>query len=314
VNHSSQPGINTTVLLGKKRSITTSMTKVIAHQYARDIIMVPRKSYVLDTSLYYIGGREKRMKSPYSDPFKILKSRMVLAQEDVPTIIGQSLVVNINESLQRRSEGFNWGGRLNGRGSFMDFVGNLKPKHPGMINFSTDFSGHDNNVTENEIIVGMGLLRCCYPEGDEIDRLFYYITSSLVFKRVVAPDSHIIYELSKGLPTGHSFTSILTTICAYMKISVAIQKTHKKKHIKDTHLQGAGDDWNGLTHKRYLKQVSDHINKFSGAKCDPFEENSGLITDDLEVGKPTFLKKNYKHGLIAWNQPEFFVNLSYPTS
>lgn len=314
VNHKSYPGLNTGWLLGKRRNITTQYTKPFAKAYVRDIIMHKRNGYVLDTSLYHVGGREKRLSIPYSKDYKTVKTRVTLSPEDVPTIIGQSVIVNINESLQKLAKGFNWGGRLNGRGQFLKFVSDLKPKNDLETNFNTDFSGHDNNVTEEEMVTGIALLRCCYPESESIDRLFFYITSSLVFKRIVSPESNIIYELSKGLPTGHSFTSLLTTITAYLKISTAITKVIPSDKIKNTFLQGAGDDWNGLMPKQYLSKVSDHINRYSGATCDSFLENSGSIILDRDDNKPTFLKKNYKNGLIAWNRKELFTNYSYPTS
>lgn len=314
VNHTSSPGINTKNLIGPKRSVTTSRTKPVAYQYARDIIQVPRNNYVVDTSLYSVGGREKKIIIPYKTPYKQIKTRVTLNQEDIPTIIGQSVVVLINESLQKISEGFNWGGRINGRGRYLDLISNLKCKDGYTTNFNTDFSGHDNSVTERQMVVGMSLLRCCFPICDKIDRIFYYILSSLVFKRIVLPESNLVYELSKGLPTGHSFTSILTTITAYMKISTAINKVIPKSEIKETHLQGAGDDWCGVMPIKYLSAVSTHINTFSGAKCDDFSINANSILSNKTYPLPTFLKKKYTSYGLSWYIPELFTNLSYPTS
>jgi hypothetical protein len=316
VNRDSFPGLNTGLLLGKKRKITTPFTKPIAMQYARDIIMVPRDRYVVDTSLYHVGGREKRVNCKYGES-KEVKTRITLSPEDVPTIIGQSIVVPIIESLQKLAAGMNWAGRLNGRGQFKDLVNGVSlenKKH--MTNANTDFSGHDNHVNEKEMVFGMALLRCCFPEGDSIDRLFYYIMSSLICKRIVSPESHIIYEIWKGLPSGHTFTSILTTITAYLKIGVAINEvnSYDVSRIKETYLQGAGDDWVGRFHKDNISEISKHINEYSGASCDDFALDSGDITIDAESGRPTFLKKAYKHGLIAWNRFELFINYAYPTS
>lgn len=314
VNHSSSPGIDTKNTFGNKRSISTPFTKPIAEQFCRDIVMVPRNGYVVDTSLWFVGGREKRIKSAYNNPYKPAASRVTLCQEDVPTIIGQSVIVLINESLQKLAKGFNWGGRLNGIGQFLDFIEVLKPINNEFTNFSTDFVGHDNRVTHEEMVTGVSLLRCCFPECDSLDRLFYYILSSLTHKRIVLPESLIIYEIDKGLPTGHSFTSLLTTICAYMKIATAMNKIMPVNELRYTHLQGAGDDWNGVVKSKYLKSISDEINLNSGGECAPFDVDANSILANLDEGKPTFLKKNYKNGVIAWNQVELFTNYSYPTS
>lgn len=322
VNHTSFNGLNTSSAFGGKRSLSTRFTKPAAYHYCKDVIMKPRGEYILDTSLYHVGGREKKVVSPYETSYKEVRTRVTLCQEDVPTIIGQSVCMHIMESLQKLSEGFNWGGRINGRGNFLNFINNLKieeinltkTRYDKLTNFMTDFSGHDNNVSREQIIFGMGLLRCCYPESKEIDRVFFYILSSLVRKRVVLPDSKFVYEITKGIPSGHSFTAILTTVCAYVTIATAIAKVVPKDEICDTHLQGAGDDWNGRLHSKYLKPVSDHINIFSGSKCDVLYVNNNSIILNADANKPTFLKKNYKFGLIAWNKVELFTNYSYPTS
>lgn len=316
VNKSSFPGLNTSKLVGKRREISTPFTKPIAQEYARDVIMAPRHRYVVDTSLLHVGGREKRVNCNYGEA-KEVKTRTTLSPEDVPTIIGQSVVVLINESLQKLAKGFNWGGRVNGRGQYMDLVEGLSVKNDSdCINANTDFSGHDNHVNEKEMVFGMAMLRCCFPEGDGIDRIFIYILSSLVCKRVVSPESNIVYEIWKGLPSGHTFTSILTTITAYLKIGVAVNEVYNydPDKINKTFLQGAGDDWVCKFLKKDLSKISEHINKYSGATCDDFTINANDLTVDLEEGRPTFLKKAYKYGTIAWNRAELFINYAYPTS
>lgn len=315
VNHKSFTGVRTSRLFGRKRLNSTRFTKPMAHQYVRDIIMAPRKHYVLDTSLYYVGGREKRVIVPYGTTKNDIGTRCVLAQEDVSTIIGQSVVVKINESLQRLAEGFNWGGRINGRGKFLELLNNLDCKaDASMTNANTDFSGHDNRVNENEIVVAMAWLRNCFDECPKIDRLFMYLLSSLVFKRVVLPESKLIYEFERGLPTGHSFTSILTTMTAYMKQATAIEKVCTHDELQKTYLQGAGDDWINKLPIAKLKAISDEINLNSGAICDDFSINSNDMRTLDDDRRPTFLKKAYISGGIAWNKLELFINYSFPTS
>lgn len=82
-----------------------------------------------------------------------------MGQEDVPTLIGQSVAKLINESLQFMNDGFNWGGRFNGRRNFIKLLDNLNVnKRNDLINFGTDFSGHDNWVTEQQIVVAFAIL------------------------------------------------------------------------------------------------------------------------------------------------------------
>jgi hypothetical protein len=313
VNGKAYPGVMTSRLFGSKRSISTPFTKGGAHQFAK--LIMESKDYTVDKSLTYVGGREKRNKTTVSEDFKKIKIRITLGQEDIPTMIGQSLAKTINESLQMVNDGFNWGGRFNGRSNFLTFLDRLNiNKSPGLINFSTDFSGHDNGVSEEQIVVAFSLIRSCFQEDPKLDKLFYYVMSGMIFKRIVLPESKLIYEISKGIATGHSFTSLITTLCAYGTISTAMSKIIPPEHLCNTHLQGAGDDWNGVCHKDYLNAVSDEINLNSGSKCDNFGDLKGNIVDDKTEGKPTFLKKTYMYGLLGWNDFELFTNLIYPTS
>jgi len=312
VNGKAYPGVMTSKLIGPKRNRTTSATKTFAHQYSNIII---NKTYVLDKSLTYVGGREKRNKTSITVPFKQIATRVTLAQEDVPTLIGQSVAKTFNESMQKLEDGFNWGGRLNGRSNFRKLIDVLSvDKHPDLINFSTDFSSHDANVSEEQIVVAFGMIRLCFPECHKLDKLFYYIMSGMIFKRIVLPESRFIYEITKGVATGHSFTSIITTLCAYGTISTAISKIVPPSEIHKTHLQGAGDDWNGVMPEKYLDDVSHEINTNSGSKCDNLRDLSGDLRSDKLEGKPTFLKKTYMYGLLGWNDFELFINLMTPTS
>lgn len=315
VNHTSFNGLRTSRAFGKKRAKSTPFTKPIARDYAKHVISkVGRKEYVLDTSLWHVGGRGKRVICPIGEK-KEIRTRAILCQEDIPTLIGQSVVVNINEKLQHLAEGFNWGGRLNGRSQYLDLVNALDTKgDPLWRNFGIDFSQHDNRVSKEQIVFAMGLLRCCYPEGEAMDRIFIYILSSLVHKRVVLPESNLIYQISKGIPSGHTFTSILTTCTAYLTISTAISKVVPKELISKTHLQGAGDDWVGKLPGYLFSEVTKEICDNSGSQCDDLNDSKGLLVDNHDGDKPTFLKKSYKCGTIAWNPVELYNGYSYPTS
>jgi len=243
VNPKAHPGVSTSRLIASKRGRTTPITKRSAYDLVKKVILPGVK--LIDRSLLYVGGREKRNIAELTDHCKELKSRCVIGYEDVPTLIGQSVVKPINESLQRLEKGFNWGGRINGRQNFMKLVDELdihKNKRKDEIDFGTDFEQHDNNVSEEQNIVTFAALRLCYPEGEEMDNLFYYLLSGIVLKRIVLPESNLIYEITKGIASGHAFTSISTTVNAFLTLSTAMNKVLPSCELKRTRLQGAGDD------------------------------------------------------------------------
>jgi hypothetical protein len=311
VNPKANPGVNTSKLFGGRRKTSTGFTKGSAYALAKALM---RGTQVVDKSLVHIGGREKRNTFPL-DGVKTVKTRITCGQEDVPTLIGQSLVTPFNKSLQMLNCGFNWGGRINGRRNFKQLVDMLDCKDlPDFINANTDFNGHDNGVDENKIVVAFALIRVCFPKGSEFDRLFYYVMSGMIFKRLVLPESGLIYEVTKGVLTGHSFTSIITTVCAFITLSTSVNESIRPEDKSKVRLQGAGDDWIMRIPKYGLHVLRDFVNKYSGNTCDSMYDSAGDLKKTFPYVFPTFLKKHYLYGLLAWNVPELFTNFSYPTS
>jgi hypothetical protein len=311
VNPKANPGVNTSRVFGTRRNTSTGFTKGSAYNLAKAMM---RGTLVFDKSLIHVGGREKRNNFPLFGR-KDAKSRITCGQEDVPTLIGQSLVTPFNKSLQMMNTGFNWGGRINGRSNFKQLVNMLDcSDDDNFTNANTDFNGHDNKVDENKIVVAFALLRICFPPGKGIDNMFYYALSGMVFKRLVLPESGLIYEVTKGVLSGHSFTSIITTICAFITLSTSVNDSIRAEDKVKVRLQGAGDDWIMKLPKYGLHILRDYVNKYSGNTCDDMHIDSGDLKGVYPSRFPTFLKKHYLFGLLAWNVNELFTNLAYPTS
>lgn len=313
INPKANSGILTTILVGGKRKSTTRMTKVIAHNYAKKIMC--SKEQILDKSLSYVGGREKRVKyDPNNVGVKDLKTRIIIGQEDIPTLIAQSLARHINEALQNIDDGFNYGGRVNGRSNFLKFRDMFKCVKFDEVNVNVDFSGHDNKVMEDAIVAAMGMLRLCFEESEEIDKLFYYVMSSLIFKRIVLPESGFIYEISKGVSTGHGLTSIITTLCSYGTFSTSLLNVCKTKEELDrTWMVMAGDDVMLKLPVHLLDKLQKEIDTNSGHVIDNLHENSGYLDSYNDKMMCTFLKKSYAFGHFCWNSPELYHNLINPT-
>lgn len=313
INPKANSGLWTGEKVGRLRRTSTQFTKYAALLHAKRVMTsdVP----ILDRSLIKLGGREKRNVFALNET-KAAKARLTFGQEDIPTLIGQSIAKQFNESMQILGKGFNWGGRINGRQKFLDLVDGLTcDKTKGEINVNTDFSGHDNDVCEESIVMAFAVIYACFDECDKLRNLFYYVMSGMIFKRVVLPESNLIYEISKGVMSGHAFTSIVTTLCAYMTISTAINKVAQPEQISRTYLQGAGDDWIMKLNVGIRNLVHRNIEKYSSNSCTNFGKASGYLENDsLYDYIPTFLKKQYIGGLIGWNEAELYTNLSYPTS
>jgi len=106
------------------------------------------------------------------------------------------------------------------------------------------------------------------------------------------PDSGLIYEISKGIATGHGFTSILTTLCSYGTLATAINLTAPKE-VNRTVLRMAGDDVTGKMPAYMLSGVNYIISKESGHTMDDIEVGSGFFDTLNRNMRCTFLKKKY---------------------
>jgi hypothetical protein len=311
VNPKANPGFNTSKLFGRQRRRSVRYTKSSAYNL---VMAMKGGKRVVDRSLVHIGGREKR--NMYGMATKEAKTRVTCGQEDVPTLIGQSVVTPYNKSLQMMNDGFNWGGRINGRSNFKKLLEriDISGREEDLTNANTDFKNHDSDVDEAKIVLAFAVIRASFPICPFIDKVFFYCLSGMVFKRLVLPESGLVYEVTKGVLTGHAFTSIVTTISAYITLATSINLAIPRKDICDTALQGAGDDWITKLPTKYLSYLDYFINKFSGHSIDSLFDSSGRVTDMYPNRFPTFLKKHYLLGTIAWNVNELFTNLSYPTS
>jgi hypothetical protein len=65
------------------------------------------------------------------------------------------------------------------------------------------------------MVVAFAIIRQCVPLNRAMDNLIYYICSSVIDKFILI-DPGLLFKLTKGLPSGHPFTSIINTVCNWV--------------------------------------------------------------------------------------------------
>ena len=307
INPKAKSGHLTSRMVSPKRNISTEYTKEAAKYYAEEIMN--DNDYTFDKSLTSIGGREKRVN--VGDVDKQFKTRGINNPEDIPTLISQSVIKQVNENLQKRNEGFNYGGRINGGRNYLKFLETMACDLDE-INVNPDITQHDGSVQEVHAVTAIALIRCCFDPCEKLDKLFIYILSSVIFRRFVVPESGIIYEVTKGLSTGHGFTSLMTTLVAYGTLSTALHKVCSKEDLLDTRILNAGDDMTAKFKTKYVNRLYQEIKENSGFDFDDIREHCGYFAAKGTNGlNCTFLKKKYNN--FSWNDKELFANLLTPT-
>jgi hypothetical protein len=305
------PGLLTFGLFKKVRKVTTQLTKTFAKYYFDYICKSPCQ--VVDMSYFGIGGREKRLEPKES--YKKVRTRLILMAEDIPILIGQCVAVPLTKAFQRLNDGFCWIGRSLEEQNFLKVYEDVNGNCKDTITFNADFSAHDNYVDEGQIVVAMSYLRLCFPkQWNFMNKIFYYCLSSLVFKHIVLPGSKMVFRLSKGLPSGHAFTSLINTMCAYGVFATAFHKAYlNDPRLKDTRIYAMGDDVIGRIHIDKVREVDYYLTQ-SGMKLDPIQLTCGPMNSNINEYNRTFLKKVITPYGVKWNRHELLENICFPTS
>jgi hypothetical protein len=142
-----------------------------------------------------------------------------------------------------------------------------------------------------------------------MDKMFYYNLSSMVNKNVVLPDSNLVYKITKGIATGHPFTSLVNTICAYTTFATAIYNTCTQEEILMSKIWVAGDDVLCKLPLNKLNKIAEELSHNSGMKISNLSDSSGpLVTSNFRYNI-SFLKKKFLNHGIGWNELELLSNL-----
>jgi hypothetical protein len=171
-----------------------------------------------------------------------------------------------------------------------------------------DWSRHDQTVVEETMVVAFAILRACYPPSKKVDNHFLFIMSGFIHKHTAIP-GRFIYLISKGIPSGSPFTTLITTVCCWLNWSVIFNKFG----IKDVDLSVYGDDtFAGLPlDVTFPDNVEDKIFELLGMTVDPFKVS--VFSDDAHPElAANFLQTYDYYGLPGRDIDTIFRIMSTP--
>jgi hypothetical protein len=171
-----------------------------------------------------------------------------------------------------------------------------------------DFSRYDQNIIEELMVIAFGCARACYPKSEEIDNTFLYMMSGFIHKQVAIP-GRFVYMISKGLPSGSPFTSLINSICAWLIWSYVF----KLVNIKNVDLMVYGDDTiagiPGI--QEFPENITDIIKTELGVTVDPFEISTFTSSEDQHLNA-NFLKTYDYFGFPGRTKEDVMELLMYP--
>jgi len=86
-----------------------------------------------------------------------------------------------------------------------------------------DMKRFDQNANSSIITLAFSIIRSCYPQGKKWDLIFAYIMSGDLHKNICTPDGEV-YKISKGIPTGSPFTTVLGCVVNWIAWTTTFSK------------------------------------------------------------------------------------------
>jgi len=228
----SSAGFVSANMIGPNHRACDSVIKPIA----RETLERAQNDYIIDRSLWTIGGRGRSNKiTPLAgDP---VKSRVVLMPEGVSKVVALAA----SNAWMRNIVAINKIHVTNEIGVGLDFMNGRYLDFSDVINKfgvqgEVDWKAFDTTVTEDLLLLSLAIIRACFPDDEEYDRLFIYQASSIIFKNVVIPGG-FVFRLSKSIPSGSPWTTAIGCIVNWLTWAAVFDETYG-----DTHVTCYGDD------------------------------------------------------------------------
>jgi hypothetical protein len=323
MNSKAYPGIVSSRILGSNKEKAYGGAVIVAQRMWDQIISSHYPTQ--DHSLWSIGGRARRQDMTQG---KVPESRIVMMPETPNYLIAAAISQPLSKALKKNlllkphSECFmGQDVTLGGWSRIRDFV------KPGTPTLELDWARFDSTVLENAMAASFCLLRTSFPRSKKIDKIFLFIMSGVIYKNV-ALSQRFIYKITRGVPSGSPFTSILDTMCNWVCLNYVLRKESLfgVSGPDDYKLAVAGDDTliaftNPDTFKlEDASYVSERFKALTNLQCEPEDMNledwfgGELFTPgDIEFA-PSLLKTIIYQGLPGRRLTDLVKAISCPES
>lgn len=197
----------------------------------------------LDDSLYSCGGREKLscLGSELND-YKEGRSRLVLMPELASQIVNMCWQQPFQDEYIL-NKGPIWIGRGMSHNAWVghyDRFKNCKTLLEG------DWKDFDSTVSEELMILAFQVIRMSFPANRTVDRFFDYFVSAFVHKNIATPGG-FVYRISKGIPSGSCWTSLIGSIVNWIVWVDTIRNypafKRRQINVEDVTFTLCGDDF-----------------------------------------------------------------------
>lgn len=275
INRNSHPGFMTNLMFGHNKEKAYGKSLI----FAKHLYRLIRKFPIKWTGLYELSGRGKDINLDKGDGSPAL-TRIIMIPEFPLNLIASMFSQTIGQFLKYDKQNILFIGKdISKNGKHL-----IDSKFP--FCFNNDWSAFDSSITPDLILAAIGIIRSCFPDDREVDRVFYFLASSLIHKYVVLPKGGV-WNIKKGLPSGHPLTSLIETICNVLGWLDIMHFIWGDKLLQYVKMFFSGDDGRILTkwNDDYLRlnYIAEHLINFN------YKDS---VVDSFELQFTRDVKKN----------------------
>jgi len=306
INPDAHPGFFTKLFFGDKRSDTIKYSINVAKHIFNHL---KEKKFKWE-GLWCLGGRSKDVK--LSDEYtEKISTRAVWIPEEPLVLLSLLVVQPFTKCLQAIERNCIFVGK-NFSITENQWIQRLEKLFPWSMR--CDWTLFDAHVDEEMILAAMSLIRKCYPDDRFHDRFFSFLTDTVVNKNLVVPPG-FVYQISRGMPSGHPLVTLINTLVNYIVWIVVLQKIYGiGKVAANAYAVFSGDDSKFyLNFNMNLLYVDEIISKYLTLESDSVVASlEPSISYYWRRPDVKFLKRYVNDvGFISWHAPSVLRKLIY---
>jgi hypothetical protein len=208
---------------------------------AQGILDGLRKESAVDMSYWICGGRYKHNELDETERKK-LKARLILMQERIPFIVGSHGGQVLTKMLQRNNDGplfIGYNKTGDGYKRVVEGFGNFEKVYCG------DWKGFDGRMVNKIVLRAFSIFGATFINNESdyeyVRNYIWYVASSFIRKNILFAGGEL-YVLSRGIPSGHSWTTLIGSLCNWLMLKYILRRIYPQEVVKKFKIGVSGDD------------------------------------------------------------------------